>query len=282
MTTVPQTENVNTRALAWTVGVHILLLLLFFLWKYTVPVVVQQPEMGMEVNLGTSDNGSGTDQPMSVEDPSADQPTVTYRHAAHASSAAKDILQSNDADAPTINAANATKDNNRSNLQEDKNRHKANDEQANDNHTHRQEHARYVFAGGTGKGGNSAAQTMSGTSEGIGTGPGDMGVPGGTPGATNYKGSPGNGTGGISHTLGGRNIVAYPSRDASFREGGTVVIRVTVNRNGDIVSKQIISASSAELRSLAMQKVAHVRFNKSDSAPEEQFGNITFVFKTRS
>lgn len=278
--TVSGEQNINVKALAWTIGVHVVLLLIFFLWKYQVPIVVEPQEMGMEVNLGTSDNGSGTDQPMSMEDPAASEVNVAYKNAAHASSEAKELMQSNDPNAPAVNIATA-KDNNHNNTVTNNSKRQSNDQQS-DNNTHKQERPRYVYTGGTGKGGNSAAQDIPGSSEGITNGNGDMGVPGGTPGAANYKGSPGNGTGGISHTLTGRNIVAFPSKDASFREGGTVVIRVTVNRDGYIVNKHIVSASSAELRSLALEKVSKVRFNKSDTAPEEQFGNITFVFKTRS
>jgi hypothetical protein len=55
-----------------------------------------------------------------------------------------------------------------------------------------------------------------------------------------------------------------------------------VNRNGVITNKQVVSASNGELRNIALRKIEKVKFNKSEDAPEEQFGNITFVFKTRS
>jgi outer membrane biosynthesis protein TonB len=280
MTAAPE-QNINVKALAWTIGVHVALLLLFFLWRYTLPVTVTPPEMGMEVNLGTSDNGSGKDQPMAIDQPAPDEAAAAHQAAAQQSEQTKDMLQGNDNDAPAVNTA-ATKSNIRNNTETDNNRHKAIEQTISNNHKRQQQRPKFVYAGGTGRGGNGAMQNMNGSSEGNTTGNGDRGVPNGTPGATNYVGSPGNGNGGISHTLIGRNIVAFPGRDASFKEQGKVVIRVTVNRNGEIVSKQIVSASSAELRALALHKVDKVRFNKSDNAPEEQFGNITFVFKTRS
>ncbi len=122
-------------------------------------------------------------------------------------------------------------------------------------------------------------QNINGTSEGNTTGPGDRGVPGGTPGSTNYTGSPGNGKGGISTSLSGRQI--SPDRfEASFHEGGTVKIRVTVDRNGNIVAKSVVSSPSAELSKLAMQKLAQAKFSPSSDAQPQQFGTVTIVFKT--
>jgi TonB family protein len=106
-----------------------------------------------------------------------------------------------------------------------------------------------------------------------------MGVPGGTPGASNYTGVPGGGGTSIGHSISGRNIVSRPDPKAEFREGGKVVIRVTVNRDGAIIDSRIVSAANATIRALALKKLQSVRFNKSPTAPAEQFGNITFNFK---
>jgi hypothetical protein len=62
---------INNKALAWTIIVHALLLLLFIFLSYSVPHTnITDAGGGMEVNLGTSEDGSGTDQPMSKNDPS--------------------------------------------------------------------------------------------------------------------------------------------------------------------------------------------------------------------
>lgn len=278
--TIATEQNSQMKAMAWTIGVHVLLFLFFWLFKYGVPVITPIPEMGMEVNLGTSDDGSGFDQPMSVEDPANGTSSATNRNVQQQDNEAKELLQSNEADAPGINTA-TSKQNNRNSTQQDNSKRKTKSIQEANNNREKQ-NPRYVYNGSNGNGGNNAMQNHPGTGEGNGTGNGDKGVPGGTPGSSNYTGSPGNGTGGISHTLSGRMIVAFPPRDANFKEQGTVVVRVTVNREGVIVNKQIISASSADLRALALHKADKVRFNKSETSPEEQFGNITFVFKTKS
>src|SRR6185437_2199069 len=268
------------KAASWTIGIHVLLLLLFIFWKYTLPITVAAPEMGMEVNLGTSDNGSGTDQPMSEEDPADMEASVRYKSTPQRTAASKNILQSNEVDAPTINQSNTTDTKGNNFAIANNNKRKGTEEQTNVNNAHHPQSPRYVYKSSTGKGGNGALQNMPGTNEGNTTGNGDRGVPNGTPGASNYVGSPGNGTFGINYNLTGRDIVAYPSPEATFKEAGKVTIRITVDRDGVVINKQVLSASNGQLRILALHKLEKVRFNKSDNAPPEQFGNITFVFKT--
>jgi len=273
-------QNAQYKALAWTLGVHALLFLFLWMFRYAIPTNEPLPEMGMEVNLGTSDQGSGNDQPMSVEDPAADIASAANKNVQQQNNEAKELMRSNEADAPGVNTANA-KENNRNSTQQDNNKHKVKNNQEANNNKEKQ-NPRYVYKGSTGKGGNDAMQNNPGTNEGNDNGNGDKGVPNGTPGAVNYTGSPGNGNGGISHTISGRTILAFPPKDANFKEQGTVVVHVTVNREGLIVNKRIVSASSADLGAIALRKADKVRFNKNESAPEEQFGNITFVFKTKS
>jgi hypothetical protein len=272
-------QPINIKATAWTIGIHLLLLLLLIYWKYSLPVNPPVEELGMEVNLGTSDEGSGTDQPMVVDAPAAGSAAATPRSAAQQQSEAKDLLRSDDPDAPAVapaTAANTTTSNSRQAT-----RTSSRDaRQANANST-RQPQPRYVYQGSTGRGGNNAASNQPGTSEGNTTGTGDRGVPGGTPGSPNYTGSPGSGTGGISHTLSGRDI-SPKQFTAEFNQGGKVVVRVTVNREGQIISKEVRSAPSSALRAIALQKLAQAKFSKNPDAAPEQIGDITFVFKTRS
>jgi outer membrane biosynthesis protein TonB len=275
-------KKVKTKAAAWTAGVHVLLLLLFLLLSYSIPATPPIEELGMEVNLGTSEDGSGTNQPIAEEDPATDDASVAYNPSTADKSDAKDMLRSNEPDAPSVAPTTTNNANNRNRTENDNRRNKPTTQQEtkNNNNT-RPQQARYVYGGSTGRGGNSGGANTPGTSEGNTTGKGDRGVPGGTPGAPNYSGVPGSGNG-ISHNLAKRNIVAFPPPEADFKEGGKVVIRITVNRDGAIVNKQIVSASNSELRGIALRKLDKVKFNKSTDAPEEQFGNITFVFKTRS
>lgn len=278
MSVVKEQPAVDSKAAVWTVGIHIVLLLLFFFITYSPPQIEKVEELGMEVNLGTSADGYGTDQPMSLGEPAPDNAATTSASSAANTDLPANVLESNDAEAPAVNTTETKKTINTNNSTNTNTRNRS-DRPANSNNT--QQKARYVYGGSTGTGGNNATTDAKGSSEGNTTGNGDRGVPGGTPGADNYEGTPGSG-GGISHNISGRNIVAFPPREAEFKEGGTVTVRITVNRAGAITDKRIVSSSNPQLRELALKKVNSIRFNKSDSAPEEQFGNITFVFKTRS
>jgi len=273
-------QTFNFRAAAWTTGVHILLFLLFFLLRYSLPAAQPTEELGMEVNLGTSDEGSGAEQPMSIDDPASGAVAATYRSSAQQSSEdARDIERSTDPDAPSIAPVNAGQGT-RIQTQTQATRNTSRQQQPNANSTQRQQ-PRYVYQNSSGAGGNSAANNLPGAGEGNTTGNGDRGVPGGTPGSGNYTGSPGNGTGGISHTLSGRDITPRQFV-AEFNEGGRVVVRVKVDRDGNIISRTVRSSPNKRLSDIALQKLSQARFSRNADAAPEQIGDVTFIFKTRA
>lgn len=259
-----QEPAVNYKALAWTIGLHALLLLVFFFFSYTIAPQVPpaNEEGGIEVNLGTSEHGSGHDQPMSAKASATYQAAVMFKSVAAQSSVPKNIVQSStDPDAPAVS-----------------NNNKKNGPATTNEKGHTQEKPKYTYGGETGPGGNSAAQNRPGTNEGNDNGHGDKGVPSGTPGAPNYTGTPGNGTGGIGHNLRGRSIT--PDRfEAEFSESGKVVIHVTVDQDGEIIYKRVMSSSGAQLTKLALEKLSSAHFSKSESP--EQSGDITIYFTTR-
>lgn len=276
-------QQKNSKALAWTVGVHLLLLLIFIFSKYTLPAQPAPQDMGMEVNLGTTEDGSGTDQPQDMEDPAAATAAVAMSPAASAASSEKEINTTDDETAPAVNITPpkpTAKPNKQPTPATAVKKPATTPNNATAAKAAPAQSPRYVYQGGTGKGGNSAAENAPGTSEGIGNGNGDMGVPGGTPGASNYTGTPGAGGGSSMRvSIAGRSLVSRPDPKAEFKEGGQVVIHVTVNREGQITDSRVVRAANATIRALALKKIQSVKFNKSDSAPAEQFGDITFDFR---
>lgn len=270
-------DKIDFRAAGWTVGIHVLLLLLFILITYQPPQIETIEELGMEVNLGTAVDGYGTDQPMSLGQPAPDDASSATLSSTAATNLPTEIIESTDEEAPAINT---TETRNNTNTNSRNNRRGANDNSTAPKNTPKPK-ARYVYGGSTGDGGNNSSSETGGGSEANTTGNGDRGAPGGTPGASNYEGTPGSGNG-ISYKLDGRSIIAFPPKDADFKEGGSVTVHITVNKQGTIINRRVTIFSSKELVEIALKKVSLIRFNKSDSAPEEQFGNITFVFKTRS
>ena len=288
ITMASEQQTINYKALSWTIGAHVLIILLLILWKFSTPAAAAPVvEMGMEVNLGTSADGSGTDQPMDMEDPAEVAAANNSRSSATEEAASeRDVEQTDDADAPDVAPVKTTPTRRPAPQTKPavvRNPTPATNPQTAQPVPHPQpQKPKFVYTGSTGRGGNGAQENRPGAGEGNTTGDGDRGVPHGTPGASNYTGNPGSGTGGISFSLSGRNIVAFPPREAEFREGGKVVVRITVNRDGVVVNKNVVSASNPELRGIALRKLGQVKFNRSEQAPAEQFGNITFVFKARN
>ncbi len=274
-------SGIKTRAAIWAAGVHLILLLILLLVRYTLPQPEPYTELGIEVNLGTDWDGSGTDQPLAINDPAEAMPK--YQHQTRSSGSDNqlpDMIRSEDADAPEIGPANKHSSNQPKNSADQKSKNNK-QEQSNSNKQQTRESPRYVYSGGSGTGGNRAAENIPGSSEGNTTGTGDRGAPGGTPGADNYEGSPGSGSGGISHSLTGRSI--SPNRfEAEFREGGRVVVQVTVDREGNITNATVISAPNAELRKIALQKIKQAKFSKTSGGEPQAFGEVTIIFKARS
>ncbi len=273
--------RINRTALGWTLGIHAVVIMLCIFFKYTLPARTAPPEeLGIEVNLGTSEDGFGADQPEEPGDPAPDN--AAFASAAMAPSEDAASIHTDDRDAPEVTPRKPAPT--RAQPQEHPsttNPRAASATATRPAQTPRPEPPRqpkYVMPGATGPGGNGAQGQQPGGAEGNTSGSGDRGVPGGTPGAPNYTGTPGRGTGGRTTSLAGRRIISG-SLSGTSSEVGTVVVRVTVNRAGVIVSSGVKSATSAALRSQALQQLRSVRYNPAPDAPEEQFGTLTFRFR---
>jgi outer membrane biosynthesis protein TonB len=138
-----------------------------------------------------------------------------------------------------------------------------------------------------------------GGQEGITGQPGDQGVPGGTPHATTYTGTPGagNGTGvgsgtgtgqgdgsgdGIAYSLGTRGSLHLFKPSYDSQEQGTVVVKITVDRLGNVISAapgaKGTNVSDLTLQNLAKNAALQSKFVADPDAPESQTGTITYKF----
>jgi protein TonB len=115
--------------------------------------------------------------------------------------------------------------------------------------------------------------------------PGDKGVPGGTPGAHQYQGTPGGGDGGATTLdLKGWDWDKKPEVSLSTTETGRIVFEVTVNANGDLVKIQKISGSlSAAAETACLNAIRRTTFSRigSGTPPEETKGKVVFVVRAR-
>lgn len=109
--------------------------------------------------------------------------------------------------------------------------------------------------------------------------PGYQGNPNGNPNSNNPVGSNGNG---ISFSLNGRSSKNIPRPEYNSPEQGTVVVAITVDRNGKVI-KALPGAvgtttTDGTLKRLAEQAALKATFDANPNAPEEQIGTITYKF----
>lgn len=83
----------------------------------------------------------------------------------------------------------------------------------------------------------------------------------------------------VSYDLAGRTATYLHVPAYQCREGGTVVVGITVNRNGVVIDAEVEKASPGEcIAERALQAARSSSFNADGNAPERQHGTITYVF----
>ena len=103
----------------------------------------------------------------------------------------------------------------------------------------------------------------------------------GDPNASGYYGTGGEGSGG-NHRLGNRKAKAMPSPDYPCNEQGRVVVTITVNQSGSVISAvpgakgttNVASCLLIEAKKAAMSS----KFNADSNAPSKQVGEIIYNF----
>ena len=281
----------NLKASGYTLAICTLLAIILLFITWTLPTLPPVPaDEGIEVNLGNSDQGLGTDQPFLPGKPSPqDQEKYTPpRPAVVENTAAKEVeTNDRDADAPVIKKPLVTKPEATKIPVRDmakkvpvkvihpveappvvKPRPKA------------------VFHGvsGNGTGGNDADNFKPGGNQGIAGGKGDQGAPGGNPNSDNYKGPGGQGNSGVrlSPSLQGRRF-SMPSFTDDFNENCTVAVDVHVDESGNVVSAayQLRGSTTSESKSvnIALRKAKQIKFNATGN---EAVGTLYFNLRVRN
>ena len=128
--------------------------------------------------------------------------------------------------------------------------------------------------------GNKNKNANSG-SEGNTYGSGNMGKEGGDPNSNRYDGAPGKGGAGFS--LAGRSAKALPSPNTSTNKEGKVVVKIWVDRAGNVIQTDApVKGSTLTDAALVRQAKAaamKAKFSPKEDAPEVQTGTITYVFR---
>ena len=120
-----------------------------------------------------------------------------------------------------------------------------------------------------------------GTNQGFTEGAGDQGKPHGYKESDDYNGQGGLGNG-ISFSLGGRGSLFLEKPTAKFKEQGTVVVSIWVNRDGVVQKAQVSTKGTnildQNLKKIAVDAALNSSFAKDNTAAELQRGTITYNF----
>jgi hypothetical protein len=224
----------NIRASAITGGIAGSLLILFILVKWAIPVKSEPPvEEYIEINLGSSDQGFGTNQPELPGDPApAQQANYTPSQPVHsAEESVRDVAENETSpDAPVVHKPAVSNPTATKISAESKAVKSTNTTPAPVVQPQRVPKALASRTlGGNGPGGNGADSYKPGGNQGIAGGNGDQGVVGGNPNGTRYSGTPRN--------MGVR-IVNIPSQsfEDDFNESGKIALDIEVDGNGKLLN----------------------------------------------
>lgn len=127
---------------------------------------------------------------------------------------------------------------------------------------------------------NSVAGTFGKSSNLSSKGGGTEGVgsTGSTAGGTDKGVVKGTGNGlGIEYKVGNRKVVGELNRNIPVQEEGVVIVNVTVNPQGRVVSANAKTAS-LELKRAAEKAAREIKFNNVSNLTENESGTITFRF----
>jgi outer membrane biosynthesis protein TonB len=284
----PFESEKNIKASGYTLGICAGVLILLLFAKWTLPDIPPPPvEEGIEVNLGNSDQGLGTNQPFLPGQPApADKQAYTPpKQTARDAEESKDFeTDDKDKDAPVVAKPPVTKP--EATKIPDKDIVKAKpvkSPQPVNEPAPAPPRPKAVFKGvnGTGTGGNEADSYKKGGNQGIAGGTGDQGSPGGNPDSDNYGpgGGKGNGLPVTLRGLQGRRITNNPSFTDDFNENAKVAVDITINASGVVTDAQYqprgSTTSNPAYKEIALRNAKKLKYN----AGEESRGTIQFNFR---
>ncbi|NSL87462.1 hypothetical protein ECE50_011505 [Chitinophaga sp. Mgbs1] len=285
----------NIKALGVTIGVHALLLAALVFAGFSAPPPLPDQDLGMEVNLGTSDDGMGDVQPLNPNPPSdaaaTPAPAETDASAAEKdNSEPQDIATQDDEEAPEIKKPEKPVDKPKELPKKPEPKPVKPAKKPVETPPAPVPPApkpKAVYAGGTHTGansGNGANGSNNSTGEGNTGRPGDRGQINGDPNAKGYTGG-GLGGGRSDFRLNGRNLISRPQVTYDGTESGYIAINIKVDQQGNVISATFSmkgsTLSNPQLIDIARKAAQNgqLKYNANPDAPEVQFGTVRFYFK---
>lgn len=258
-----ETEE-EKKSFAITSIIFVILFVLFFYLGLT--SLDPPPENGIAINFGTTDFGSGNIQPTEAIQ-SAPKATATKEAAA----SNDDVLSQDIEEAVVIKEAKKIQPTKQTAKEEVKPKPKEIPKPSKSTSDALSSLINGPKSDGKAQGG-----------EGNDNIAGDKGSPNGNPYANSYYGS-GSGSGnGSGWGLNGRSISSRGKEVQKCNEFGTVVVQITVNRNGNVIAAKYTKGTTNTNPCLVEPALATARKYKwqpDSKAPETQVGFITVNFK---
>lgn len=257
-------------AITATLHVLLILLMLFFGFKYLDP----PPQQGIAINFGTSDVGSGVEQPTEPVQsaPQTSRPEVTPVETAMK----EEVVTQEVEDAPVIEekkeepVVQKTQETPEEKIEEPVKEPEPQPEKSTT------DALSSILNGPENEG-----QTDGG--EGTDQLAGDKGSPDGDPDAKAYYGTGMGLDGDGNYRLGGRRALNKEKFVQDCNESGVVVVQIEVNRNGDVIRAvpgvKGTTNNAACLIDPARRAALATRFNSDANAPAKQVGTIIYNFK---
>ncbi len=262
-------------ALALTIGVHILLFLMFVWIVFVTPIPPFEIKPVPEIEIGLGMEGFGTQEAGGSgnrdKDIATSPPEKTpIKSVEQVSVAPSEILTDDTEESVAVKTAPKKKVTKKEVITEAPKvvEEKPSSELSNALAILKNKKKHTGSGEGTGNTGGSGNGTNQGVGDGSGTGRGN-----GTPGY--------NGAGG-GYDLKGRSLVRKPARMTDSEEEGIVVVEIIVDETGKVVKatpgQRGSTTTSSNLYAKARQAAYEARFNSSPLGVKEQRGSYTFVF----
>ena len=279
----------NKKALMYTSIICglFLIMAIFYTWPLQAPPIPAIEDL-IDVNLGNEVEGMGDVQPLVPGGRAPDNQSVTSTQSAQKAneSPSQNILaeEVDDEEAAPVMKTEKAKEtakeiNKESSVRSSKN---INPSPVVNSNPAPEKPKIPLYKGGTGTGGNGAAEDNGYRNQGYKPGNGDAGSPDGKPDA--YGSSPG-GRSGVSviRGLSGRRPIHFPSMTDDFNENAKVYVDIKVDASGTVTAASIArgtTTTNSTLRNIAIQKARQLKFPISDRVSES--GTIQFNFVLKS
>ncbi|GIZ10430.1 energy transducer TonB [Flavobacterium sp. UMI-01] len=258
-----ETEE-EKKSFAITTAIFVILFILFFYLGLT--SLDPPPENGIAINFGTTEFGSGKIQPTEAIQ-SAPQPTAAKQSASNN----EEILSQEVEEAVVMKTVKKKQPTKQTSEEEVKPKPKESPKPSKSTTDALSSLINGPKSDGKAKGG-----------EGNDTKPGDKGSLNGDPYANSYYGSGTGASGTSGWGLNGRTISSRGKEVQKCNESGTVVVQITVNRNGNVIAAKYTKGTTNTNPCLIEPALATARKYKwlpDSNAPETQIGFITINFK---